>query len=49
MGEKRMRILGPTDNIKTIVKEANDLLIKKEDVVEFIQHKDDTFSLIYFG
>lgn len=49
MGEKKMQILGPTANLKTIVREANDLLIEREDVVEFIQHKDGTFSLIYFG
>ena len=47
--EKKMSILGPTNNLKTIIKGANELMIKREDVVEFIQHKDGTFSLIYFG
>ena len=47
--EKKMSILGPTNNLKTIVRSANELMIKREDVVEFIQHKDGTFSLIYFG
>lgn len=49
MGEKKMQILGPASNLKTIIREANDLLVKREDVVEFIQHRDGTFSLIYFG
>lgn len=49
MGGKQMKMLGPTNNLKVLIKEANDLLIKREDVVEFIQHKDGTFSLIYFG
>jgi hypothetical protein len=47
--EKKMSILGPTNNIKVLIKEANSLLIKKEDIVTFIQHKDNTFSLVYFG
>jgi hypothetical protein len=47
--EKRMRMLGPTNNLKVLIKEANDLLIKKEDIVDFIQHRDGTFSIIYFG
>lgn len=47
--EKRMQMLGPTNNLKVLIKEANDLLIKKEDIVDFIQHRDGTFSLIYFG
>ena len=47
--EKRMQMLGPTSNLKVLIKEANDLLIKKEDIVDFIQHRDGTFSLIYFG
>ena len=47
--EKKMQILGPTNNLKVLIKEANALSIKKEDVVEFIQHKDGTFSIIYFG
>lgn len=44
-----MRMLGPTNNLKVLIKEANELLIKKEDVVKLVQHKDGTFSLIYFG
>lgn len=47
--EKRMHMLGPTNNLKVLIREANDLLIKKEDIVEFIQHTDGTFSIIYFG
>lgn len=47
--EKKMMLLGPTNNLKVLIREANELMIKKEDVVEFIQHKDGTFSLIYFG
>ena len=44
-----MQMLGPTNNLKVLIKEANDLLIKKEDIVDFIQHRDGTFSIIYFG
>ena len=47
--EKRMQMLGPTNNLKVLIKEANYLLIKKEDIVDFIQHRDGTFSIIYFG
>ena len=47
--EKKIMLLGPTNNLKVLIREANELMIKKEDVVEFIQHKDGTFSLIYFG
>ena len=47
--EKKMRMLGPTNNLNVLIKEANDLLIKKEDIVDFIQHRDGTFSIIYFG
>jgi hypothetical protein len=47
--EKKMSILGPTNNLKTLIKEANSLLIKKDDIVDFIQHRDGTFSIIYFG
>ena len=28
-----MQMLGPTNNLKVLIKEANDLLIKKEDIV----------------
>ena len=44
-----MQMLGPTNNLKVLIKGANDLLIKREDIVDFIQHRDGTFSLIYFG
>ena len=47
--EKIKQMLGPTNNLKVLIKEANDLLIKKEDIVDFIQHRDGTFSIIYFG
>jgi hypothetical protein len=47
--EKKMSILGPTNNLKVLIKEANSLLIKKDDIVDFIQHRDGTFSIIYFG
>ena len=47
--EKKMQMLGPANNLKALIKEANNLLIKREDIVEFIQHEDGTFSIIYFG
>lgn len=47
MGEKKMQILGPA-NIKTLVREAQELNIQKEDVVEFIQLPNG-FVLIYYG
>ena len=47
--EKRMQMLGPTNNLKVLIKEANEQLLKREDIVEFIQHTDGTFSIIYFG
>lgn len=47
MGEKKMRYVGPA-TINQIVKTAQDLLIKREDVVEFIQLPEG-FVLIYFG
>ena len=47
--EKKMSILGPTNNLKTLIKEAYSLLFKKDDIVDFIQHRDGTFSIIYFG
>lgn len=42
-----MQILGPA-NINTLVREAQELNIKKEDVVQFVQLPNG-FVLIYFG
>lgn len=47
MGEKKMQILGP-GNINTLVRKAQELNIKKEDVVQFIQLPNG-FVLIYFS
>lgn len=47
MGEKKMQILGP-GKISSLVKEAQELLIKREDVVQFIELPNG-FVLIYFG
>lgn len=47
--EKKMMMIGPVNNLNTLIRGANEMMIKKEDVVKLIQHSDGTFSLIYFG
>lgn len=42
-----MQILGP-GNLNSIVREAQELLIKREDVVQFVELPNG-FVLIYFG
>ena len=46
--EKKMLMLGPTNNLKVLIKEANDLLIKKEDIVDIVTIPNG-YILIYFG
>lgn len=48
MGEKVMKILGPANNIATLVKGANEKEIKKEDIVEILSIPNG-YMLIYFG
>ena len=48
MGEKRMQYL-EAPNIRALVKGANDLLIKKEDIVEFVTVSNNCYILVYYG
>ena len=48
MGEKKLRIIGP-GNLNQVVKEANDLLVKKEDIVKLMDFKNESFVLVYYG
>lgn len=47
MGEKKLSIVGP-GTLKQVVKEANELLVKKEDIVELMP-LGDSFVLVYYG
>lgn len=47
MGEKRLRLIGP-GKLLQVIKEANDLLVKKEDIVE-IKNINEEFIMIYYG
>ena len=47
MGEKRMQYL-EAPNIRALVKGANELLIKKEDVVEIVTLQN-CYILVYYG
>lgn len=48
MGEKKLRIIGP-GLLSQVIKEANDLLVKKEDIVKLMDFKNDSFVLVYYG
>lgn len=45
--EKKMRLI-QAENLNQLVKKANDLGVKQEDVVQFVTI-DNGFILIYFG
>lgn len=47
MGEKKMQYL-EASNIRALVKGANELLIKKEDIVEFVTLQN-CYILVYYG
>ena len=47
MGEKKLRLIGP-GTLNQVIKEANELLVKKEDIVEFISLPNG-YILVYHG
>lgn len=48
MGEKKLKIIGP-GYLSQVIKEANELLVKKEDIVKLMDFKNDSFVLVYYG
>ena len=47
MGEKKLRLIGP-GTLNQVIKEANELLVKKEDIVEFVILPNG-ITLVYYG
>ena len=47
MGEKKLRIIGP-GTLNQVVKDANENLVQKEDIVEFITLPNG-YILVYYG
>lgn len=47
MGEKKLRIIGP-GTLNQVIKDANENLVQKEDIVEFITLPNG-YILVYYG
>lgn len=47
MGEKKLRLIGP-GTINQVIKDANEHLVQKEDIVEFITLPNG-YILVYYG
>lgn len=47
MGEKKLRVIGP-GTLNQVIKDANENLVQKEDIVEFISLPNG-YILVYYG